>query len=49
MVPRAGARGQRSLIAKFRPHLQSPDFSSQSNAIQVNNLLGSVFEISFSS
>ena len=33
----------------FLPHLQSPDFSAQSDAIQVNNLFGSVFEISFSS
>ena len=33
----------------FLPHLQSPDFSSQSDAIQVNNLFGIVFEISFSS
>ena len=31
------------------PYLQSPDFSLHSDAIQVNNLFGSVFEISFSS
>ena len=32
----------------FLPHLQSPDFSSQSDAIQVNNLFGIVCEITFS-
>ena len=33
----------------FLPLLQSPYFPSQSDAIQVDKLFGSVFEISFSS